>query len=729
MKVVTKLKLFGVIATFLLIIAGVTFYWRSFVVQEVSRKSDIANEIIGEAFRTNILSADYVVSRTERAVAQWKLQQMLLVTSVASYPNGGPEEQKAIFEIKKWQETSLTHFDQLVAFTKEQESTRSAVPSTEVEQRLIAQLSVDEQNIVTAATTLVKINNARLASVRQITGSIFSVTVVLLGISIILGYFFLVVTISKPIQELDEGARIIASGNLDFRLNVDHRRDEFGALTASFNTMVSKLRVYFEQLKKSELQLRSVYDQTTDILYYMTVEDSIYRFTSVNQSFYKATGLSEDQVIGKLVTEVIPEPSLSLVLGKYKQAIEGKKIVAWEEVTPYPTGTKYGDVTVAPIFDSNGRCTNLIGTVHDITDRKKAEEELKVSQARDEAILQNMGDGVVAVDTNGKIISVNNTTCEMLDFSRSDLEGKSFMDAIVAKDHGVVVTTSRPYYQALTSGITISSGELTFVKKDGNDLAVFTTASPLILDGAVSGVTIVFRDFSKEKEIDIAKSEFVGLASHQLRTPLSVFKWNMETLLSGDLGQLSASQKEYIETSLLVSRGMVELVNMFLDVNRLELGTLQTKPQEVNMAEILKASFSKFKTEVASKNIEFGEEYGAEVTTIQTDPGLLITILENLFSNAVKYTPDNGKISVSTRKSDNDLTISVSDTGLGIPKNQQDKIFTKLFRADNVKSIDPNGRGLGLYIAKTIMTLLGGKIWFESTEGVGTTFYLTLPLA
>lgn len=731
MKVVTKLKLFGVVATFLLIIAGVTFYWRSFLIQEVSRKSDIANEVVVEAFKTNILSADYVISRGERAETQWKLQQNVLVKSIASYPDRGPEEQKAINEIKKWQETSLTHFDQLVAVTREQESSESTVSSTEVEQRLIAQLSVDEQNIVTAATTLVKINNARLVSVRQITGLIFSVTVVLLGVSIIFGYFFLVVSISKPIQQLEEGARIIAEGNLDFKLDVDHRQDEFGALTVSFNTMVSKLKVYFEELKKNELQLRSVYDQTTDILYYMTVEEGgNYKFTSVNSSFYKATGLNEDQVVGKLVTEVIPEPSLSLVLGKYKEAIEGKKVVAWEEVTPYPTGTKYGDVTVAPIFDSNGKCTNLIGTVHDITDRKKVEEELKVSKARDEAILRSMGDGVVAVDTNGKIILVNETACEMLNFSRADLEGKSFMDAIVAKDnHGVVATTSRPYYQALKLGIIFSSGEFSFVRKDGSDLAVFTVASPLVINGSTSGVIVVFRDFSREKMIDTAKSEFVGLASHQLRTPLSVFKWNMEILLSGDLGELDPNQKKYIESSYLASKGMIELVNMFLDINRMELGTLQAKLQSVDVAEVLKGSLGKFRAEASDKKIEIAEEYNTATISIQTDPGLLVAVLENLFSNAVKYTPNNGKINVSIRMSDNNLKISVGDTGPGIPKNQQDKIFTKLFRADNIKSIGPTGRGLGLYIAKTIMTLLGGKIWFESTEGVGTTFYVSLPLA
>ena len=133
-----------------------------------------------------------------------------------------------------------------------------------------------------------------------------------------------------------------------------------------------------EALRESERQLSLVYNNVSDIIFYLAVEsDERFRFVSVNPAFMKATGLAEGQVVGKFVQEVIPEPSLTMVLGKYNEAIRDKKTVKWEETSVYPAGTKHGEVSVTPIFDANGRCTNLIGTVHDITERKNAEEQVR----------------------------------------------------------------------------------------------------------------------------------------------------------------------------------------------------------------------------------------------------------------------------------------------------------------------------------------------------------------
>ncbi len=133
-----------------------------------------------------------------------------------------------------------------------------------------------------------------------------------------------------------------------------------------------------EALRASERQLSLVYDNVSDIIFYLAVEsDDRFRFVSINPAFLKATGLTESQVVGQLVQEVIPEPAHALVLGNYEEAIRDKKTVTWEEVSVYPTGTKHGEVSVTPIFDANGHCTNLIGTVHDITERKQAEEEIR----------------------------------------------------------------------------------------------------------------------------------------------------------------------------------------------------------------------------------------------------------------------------------------------------------------------------------------------------------------
>ena len=138
-----------------------------------------------------------------------------------------------------------------------------------------------------------------------------------------------------------------------------------------------------EELRAKERQLSLIYRNVSEVLLFLSVEqDNRYRFLSVNQLFLDVTGLTQEQVVGKYVHEVIPEPSLTLVLGKYKQAIEDKTTVSWEEITDYPGGKKYGEVRISPLIDETGRCTNLVGSVHDITERKRTELALRESEAK-----------------------------------------------------------------------------------------------------------------------------------------------------------------------------------------------------------------------------------------------------------------------------------------------------------------------------------------------------------
>lgn len=174
---------------------------------------------------------------------------------------------------------------------------------------------------------------------------------------------------------------------------------------------------------------------------------------------------------------------------------------------------------------------------------------------------------------------------------------------------------------------------------------------------------------------------------------------------------------------------MVELVNALLNVSRLELGTFVVEPEPTDIVEVAKACAKEFKLQISEKKLVLQEKYDPDIPSISADPKLLNIVFGNLLSNAVKYNPDGGSIKLSISKANGRLSIVVADTGYGIPKNQQDKIFSKLFRADNVREKDTEGTGLGLYIVKSIIDHSGGKIWFESKENKGTTFYVTLPLA
>jgi len=236
---------------------------------------------------------------------------------------------------------------------------------------------------------------------------------------------------------------------------------------------------------------------------------------------------------------------------------------------------------------------------------------------------------------------------------------------------------------------------------------------------------------TKLKQIDIAKTEFVSLASHQLRTPLTSISWYTEMLLAGDAGKLTANQSKYLREIYAGNRRMVELVNALLNVSRLELGTLVFEVRPTDVAAIAKSAVEEQQPQVEGKKLRFSADYEDGLPLVSTDAKLFRMVVQNLLSNAIKYTPEGGGVTFTlglntTREV---LLITVTDTGYGIPKNQQDKIFTKLFRADNARVKEVEGTGLGLYIVKSIVEHSGGKVWFESEVGKGSRFFVAIPLA
>ncbi len=339
------------------------------------------------------------------------------------------------------------------------------------------------------------------------------------------------------------------------------------------------------------------------------------------------------------------------------------------------------------------------------------------------------------------IVLANPEAGALLGWKPNELVGKSYQDAWKVRDNMGNEVANRPILKALASGETIATGEYLYTGKNNNVFPVFITVSPIIQEGKVVGVIDVFRDITKEKTIDRAKSEFVSLASHQLRTPLSAVNWYAEMLLSGDLGAVDPNQKKYLEEIYDANRRMVELVNALLNVSRIDLGTFAIEPEELALDKLAKNVISELQPQIVYKKLQLGEHYDPLLPTIKADPKLTRIIFQNLLSNSARYTADGGKIDLELKlaKSGSDvgdrkaaydgILIKVSDNGFGIPENVKEKVFAKLFRADNAKVRVPEGTGLGLYIVKSIVDAVSGSIWFDSVENQGTTFYVLLPLA
>ncbi|HSW89103.1 MAG TPA: HAMP domain-containing sensor histidine kinase [Candidatus Saccharimonadales bacterium] len=242
-----------------------------------------------------------------------------------------------------------------------------------------------------------------------------------------------------------------------------------------------------------------------------------------------------------------------------------------------------------------------------------------------------------------------------------------------------------------------------------------------------------------EKNLEVEKSEFIVLASHQLRTPISAIAWFSEMLLHGDAGRLTKEQEDHLIQIYQSNKRMAYLVDAMLQASQLESNSFPIKPETIKFTELShKILVDEVKRQNTVRIAHVEELYDPAITTIFFDPNIAKIILQNLFSNALKYTPSSGSIKIEIRLSrqkpyTNDITsnegilIKVQDTGYGIPASQRRKIFTKMFRAENTKVKDTDGTGLGLYIIKLLLQQIGGNIRFESKENKGTTFIVWLP--
>jgi two-component system phosphate regulon sensor histidine kinase PhoR len=364
--------------------------------------------------------------------------------------------------------------------------------------------------------------------------------------------------------------------------------------------------------------------------------------------------------------------------------------------------------------------------------KKVEKEKEKVAEERDKikAILYSIGDGVFVVDKNYKIIMVNQAAIDISGCCAGTVVGKTydkvfkFINEEDGKPHDKIIKESMR-----TGKVKEPTDYIALIKKGGGRVSIDSVAAPIKnKKDEVIGCVVVFRDTTKEREIDRAKSEFVSLASHQLRTPLSAINWYTEMILDGDTGRINSKQRQYLKEIYSGNQRMVELVNALLNVSRLELGTFVIQPKLTDIVEIAKDALKELAPEIKKKKIKLTTKYSKQLPKINLDNKLMFMVFQNLLSNAVKYTSNKGKVSLNIIKKAKNIEITISDTGMGIPQEQQKYIFTKLFRADNAKETEAVGTGLGLYIIKSILDRSGCKVSFQSEENKGTTFRVVIPL-
>jgi len=357
--------------------------------------------------------------------------------------------------------------------------------------------------------------------------------------------------------------------------------------------------------------------------------------------------------------------------------------------------------------------------------KERADRETANAHKFQQAVSASLS-ATVITDSETKIHYINPACEKLYGLTLDEVKGKEASAVFIPSDQQ---STFEPrFIEKIIKGEVFDTDELVSLRKDGSRFNTHVTIYPVKEKEQVLFFVAIIEDITEKKRVDQAKSDFVSLASHQLRTPITALRLAIETLLKGIVGSVSEPQRDILTRAQRYAIHLAETVSALLYVSRVEAGTVRLEEDAVKLDVLLKEIEDEHRTEFEIQKQEVVIDCPSNLS-IHTDRKLLKEIITNLMSNAIKYTSAQGRVSIVLSQEKDKIRIDVTDTGIGIPSHLQNQIFTKFFRADNAQKKKTDGTGLGLYLVASLTRILKGTISFTSEENKGTTFTLWLPLS
>jgi PAS domain S-box-containing protein len=461
--------------------------------------------------------------------------------------------------------------------------------------------------------------------------------------------------------------------------------------------------------------------------------------TTFNPGSERMLGYSAEEMVGKQTPALIHKVEEVVARGKelseeYGRPIEGFRVFVekpehegaerreWTYV--HKDGRQFPvSLAVTTIRNDSDEILGYVGIAEDISERKRAEAELRDQAEHTQAILDNMVDGIMTIDEFGAIDSFNPAAERIFGYQADQAVGRNVMTLLAAPCHDHGLQSSDDDQMATIKGV---GREVEGQRCDGSRFPMELTVTEITRRGKRMYVGMA-RDISERKRIERMKSEFVSTVSHELRTPLTAISGSLGLITGGALGRLPQQAGDMIDIAHKNSQRLTYLINDLLDIEKLSAGKLQFDIQQQPLMPLVEQAIETNHSYGAKRRVALTLKQAAPGTEVRVDSQRLSQVLSNLLSNAIKYSAESGTVFVSVESRAGWSRVSVRDFGPGIPAKFRDKIFEKFAQADSSDTRTKGGTGLGLAISKQLIERMGGRIDFQSVEGQGACFFIELP--